>query len=92
MRDRIRLCCIAPLTKKALVARYKALEVLRMLYNGYEMQRTLLAGASALANMSAEWLQNPINPFRIMGYLLLLRQVLRFLRMHLPRAASQFSG
>ena len=34
-----------------------------MLYNGYEMQRTLLAGASALANMSAEWLQNPINPF-----------------------------
>jgi poly(3-hydroxybutyrate) depolymerase len=34
-----------------------------MLYNGYEMQRSLLAGASALANMSAEWLQNPINPF-----------------------------
>jgi poly(3-hydroxybutyrate) depolymerase len=34
-----------------------------MLYNGYEMQRSLLAGASAIANMSAEWLQNPINPF-----------------------------
>jgi len=38
-----------------------------MLYNGYEMQRTLLAGASALANMSAEWLQNPINPFSYNG-------------------------
>ncbi len=34
-----------------------------MLYDGYEMQRNLLAGASAFANMSAEWLQNPINPF-----------------------------
>jgi len=34
-----------------------------MLYSGYEMQRSLLAGASALANLSAEWLQNPINPF-----------------------------
>ena len=38
-----------------------------MLYNGYEMQRNLLAGASALANMSAEWLNNPINPFYYSG-------------------------
>ncbi|MDX3884770.1 polyhydroxyalkanoate depolymerase [Edaphosphingomonas haloaromaticamans] len=33
-----------------------------MLYNAYEMQRTLLAGASSLANMGAEWMQNPANP------------------------------
>ena len=34
-----------------------------MLYNAYDMQRTLLAGASTFANMGAEWLQNPANPF-----------------------------
>jgi poly(3-hydroxybutyrate) depolymerase len=38
-----------------------------MLYNSYEMQRSLLAGASALADMSAEWLQNPANPFSYNG-------------------------
>jgi poly(3-hydroxybutyrate) depolymerase len=32
------------------------------LYNAYEMQRGLLAGASAFANMSAELLQSPTNP------------------------------
>jgi poly(3-hydroxybutyrate) depolymerase len=26
------------------------------------MQRSLLAGASSLANMSADWIQNPVNP------------------------------
>jgi poly(3-hydroxybutyrate) depolymerase len=39
-----------------------------MLYNSYEMQRSLLAGASALANMSAEWLQNPANPLAYNGF------------------------
>lgn len=39
-----------------------------MLYNSYEMQRSLLAGASALANMSAEWLQNPANPLAYHGF------------------------
>jgi poly(3-hydroxybutyrate) depolymerase len=34
-----------------------------MLYNAYEMQRSLLAGASTLANIGAGWLQNPANPF-----------------------------
>ncbi len=38
-----------------------------MLYNAYEMQRSLLAGASALANISAEWMQNPINPLSHTG-------------------------
>jgi poly(3-hydroxybutyrate) depolymerase len=33
-----------------------------MLYDAYEFQRSLLAGASAMANMGAEWMQNPINP------------------------------
>jgi poly(3-hydroxybutyrate) depolymerase len=38
-----------------------------MLYNAYEMQRTLLAGASMWANMGAELLQNPANPFSYLG-------------------------
>jgi poly(3-hydroxybutyrate) depolymerase len=38
-----------------------------MLYDAYEMQRSLLAGASTLANMGAGWLQNPANPFSYGG-------------------------
>ena len=34
-----------------------------MLYDAYEVQRSLLAGASTLANIGAGWLQNPVNPF-----------------------------
>ncbi|HWT13542.1 MAG TPA: polyhydroxyalkanoate depolymerase [Allosphingosinicella sp.] len=34
-----------------------------MLYDAYEVQRSLLAGASTLANISAGWMQNPANPF-----------------------------
>ena len=34
-----------------------------MLYDAYEMQRSLLAGASTLANLGAGWFQNPANPF-----------------------------
>ncbi len=37
-----------------------------MLYNGYELQRTMLASASTWATMSAEMLKNPNNMF---GYL-----------------------
>lgn len=33
-----------------------------MLYDAYEVQRSLLAGASALANIGADWLANPANP------------------------------
>jgi poly(3-hydroxybutyrate) depolymerase len=33
-----------------------------MLYDAYEMQRSLLAGASTLANIGAGWFQNPANP------------------------------
>ncbi|MET0245761.1 MAG: polyhydroxyalkanoate depolymerase [Sphingomonas sp.] len=38
-----------------------------MLYNAYEFQRSLLAGASAMANFGAGLLQNPANPFAYMG-------------------------
>jgi poly(3-hydroxybutyrate) depolymerase len=38
-----------------------------MLYNAYEMQRSLLAGASTLANIGAGWMQNPSNPFSYSG-------------------------
>ena len=34
-----------------------------MLYDAYEMQRSLLAGASNWANLGAGWMQNPVNPF-----------------------------
>jgi poly(3-hydroxybutyrate) depolymerase len=36
-----------------------------MLYDAYEMQRSLLAGASKLAGLGAGWLSNPANP---LGY------------------------
>ena len=38
-----------------------------MLYDAYEMQRSLLAGASTLANIGAGWLQNPANPLSYSG-------------------------
>ncbi|RVT93946.1 polyhydroxyalkanoate depolymerase [Sphingomonas crocodyli] len=34
-----------------------------MLYNAYEFQRNLLSVASTWADISSEWLQNPLNPF-----------------------------
>ena len=33
-----------------------------MLYDAYEVQRSLLSGASTLANIGAGWMQNPVNP------------------------------
>ena len=38
-----------------------------MLYNAYEIQRSLLASASAVATVGAEFLQNPANPFAYFG-------------------------
>ncbi len=38
-----------------------------MLYNTYELQRVWLAGASAIASMTAEMLQNVANPFSYIG-------------------------
>jgi poly(3-hydroxybutyrate) depolymerase len=34
-----------------------------MLYDAYEVQRSFLAGASKLAGMGADWLNNPVNPW-----------------------------
>jgi poly(3-hydroxybutyrate) depolymerase len=34
-----------------------------MLYDAYEVHRSLLAGASRMASMGAGWLNNPANPF-----------------------------
>ncbi|MEP7316264.1 MAG: polyhydroxyalkanoate depolymerase [Sphingomicrobium sp.] len=34
-----------------------------MLYDAYEVQKSLLAGASKMASMGAGWLSNPANPF-----------------------------
>ncbi|HEU5481677.1 MAG TPA: polyhydroxyalkanoate depolymerase [Sphingomicrobium sp.] len=34
-----------------------------MLYDAYEVQRSVLAGASRLAGLGAGWLSNPANPF-----------------------------
>ena len=33
-----------------------------MLYDAYEFQRSLLAGASTMAEVGASWMQNPVNP------------------------------
>jgi poly(3-hydroxybutyrate) depolymerase len=38
-----------------------------MLYDAYEIQRSLLAGASAMANIGAGLLNNPANPFAYFG-------------------------
>jgi poly(3-hydroxybutyrate) depolymerase len=38
-----------------------------MLYSSYEMQRSLLAGASVFANMGANLLTNPLNPMSYLG-------------------------
>jgi poly(3-hydroxybutyrate) depolymerase len=38
-----------------------------MLYNAYEIQRNLLASASAMATVGVELLQNPANPFAYFG-------------------------
>ena len=34
-----------------------------MLYDAYEVQRSMMAGASRLADLGAGWLNNPSNPF-----------------------------
>ena len=38
-----------------------------MLYDAYEFQRSMLAGAGAMAGFSAGWLSNPANPFSYFG-------------------------
>ena len=33
-----------------------------MLYDAYEFQRSLMSAASAWADLSGQWLKNPLNP------------------------------
>jgi len=62
-----------------------------MLYAAYEFQRGLLAGASALANASAELLTNPANPFAYFGGGPVLASALDvFAHAAAPRGKPQF--
>ena len=62
-----------------------------MLYDSYEIQRSLLAGASAWANMSAEWLQNPVNPLSYSGFASVLASSFEvFAHASAPRGKPQF--
>jgi poly(3-hydroxybutyrate) depolymerase len=50
-----------------LAARWPLREI-ELLYDAYELQRSWLSGASLMANLSAEWLQNPANPLSHTGF------------------------
>ena len=39
-----------------------------MLYDAYEFNRSLLAGASAIAGIGSGWIQNPANPLAYTGF------------------------
>ncbi|MFL9841024.1 polyhydroxyalkanoate depolymerase [Sphingomonas sp. ST-64] len=62
-----------------------------MLYNAYELQRSMLAGASALANFSAGLLNNPANPFAYFGGGPILASALEvFAHAAAPRGKPEF--
>jgi poly(3-hydroxybutyrate) depolymerase len=61
-----------------------------MLYNTYEMQKNWLAGASAMASMSAELLQNPGNPFAFMGGPVMASALEVFAHASAPRGKPAF--
>ncbi len=62
-----------------------------MLYNAYELQRSMLAGASALANFSAGLLNNPANPFAYFGGGPILASALEvFAHASAPRGKPEF--
>ncbi|HEY0270042.1 MAG TPA: polyhydroxyalkanoate depolymerase [Sphingomonas sp.] len=39
-----------------------------MLYDAYEIRRSWLSGASLMANLGADWMQNPANPLAHTGF------------------------
>jgi poly(3-hydroxybutyrate) depolymerase len=39
-----------------------------LLYEAYEMQRSMLAGASAWAGIGSEWMSHPANPLALTGF------------------------
>src|SRR5688500_13033304 len=62
-----------------------------MLYDAYEMQRSLLAGASTLANIGAGWMQNPANPFAYGGMAPIVASALDvFAHASAPRGKPRF--
>ncbi len=62
-----------------------------MLYDAYEFQKSLLAGASAMANFGAGLLQNPANPFAYMGGGTVLASALEvFAHASAPRGKPDF--
>ncbi|MDQ3140109.1 MAG: polyhydroxyalkanoate depolymerase, partial [Pseudomonadota bacterium] len=57
----------------------------------YEMQRSLLAGASTLANIGAGWMQNPANPFAYSGMGPVVSSALEvFAHVSAPRGKPEF--
>ncbi len=62
-----------------------------MLYDAYEVQRSLLANASAIANFGAGMLQDPANPFAYMGGGTIVGSALEvFAHAAAPRGKPQF--
>lgn len=62
-----------------------------MLYNAYELQRSMLAGASALANFGAGLLNNPANPLAYFGGGPILASALEvFAHAAAPRGKPEF--
>lgn len=61
-----------------------------MLYNTYEMQKNWLAGASAMASMSAELLQSPGNPLSYMGGPVMASALEVFAHASAPRGKPAF--
>ena len=62
-----------------------------MLYDAYEWQRSLLAGASAFANAGAEFLSNPANPMAYFGGGPIVASALEvFAHAAAPRGKPQF--
>ncbi len=62
-----------------------------MLYDAYELQRSMLAGASAMANFGAGVLQNPANPFAYFGGGPILASALEvFAHASAPRGKPEF--
>lgn len=62
-----------------------------MLYDAYELHRSLLAGASAMANVGAELLTNPANPLAYFGGGPILASALEvFAHAAAPRGKPEF--
>ncbi len=62
-----------------------------MLYDAYEVQRSLLSGASAMADISAGLLNNPANPFAYSGMGPIMASALQvFAHASAPRGKPEF--